>query len=94
MENITVNGCPCRAEMVSFPHSRLLFIAAEYGVLGCGYFNVAVADKVGEALAVVTGVSCFEDMLNAVVSAVSRAAADKGVACGMTGREALTVLGK
>ena len=50
------------------------------------------AEKLGAAFALVTGVASFDDMLAKDVKAVSSAAAARGVAVGMTGREALLLL--
>lgn len=67
----------------------LLIISGSKGVLACGYLNVQTFDKLDEAGAIVTGVSCFEDMLDAPLVAVSQAATRLGLNEGMTGREAL-----
>ena len=52
----------------------------------------ATADKTGDALAIVSGVKNYDDMLKAEVKAVSAAAAALGVAAGMSGKEALVKL--
>ena len=57
-----------------------------------GRIAVATADKTGDALAIVSGVKNYDDMLKAEVKAVSAAAAALGVAAGMSGKEALTKL--
>ena len=76
---------------VDFPttKSRLLAICGSKGMLGCGYFDLATADKLGDALAVVRGVSSIEEVLEAPVQDVSRAGQSLGIAAGMTGREAM-----
>ena len=61
-------------------------------MLACGYVKVETADKLGDALAIVTGVNSYDDMFAKNVVAVSKAAQAKGVAVGMTGREALELL--
>jgi uncharacterized protein YunC (DUF1805 family) len=70
----------------------LLIARGAKGMLACGYINPATCDKTGEACAIVTGVKCFDDMLQAKVVAVSRAAASLGVEVGLTGGEALEKL--
>ena len=70
----------------------ILLIKAKRGFLGCGYFSLATADKVGDAAVIVSGVKNFDDMLAAKVKAVSAAAAALGVTADMTGREALLKL--
>ena len=67
----------------------ILLIKAKRGFLGCGYFSLATAEKVGDAAVIVSGVSDFETMLTAKVKGFSPAAAALGVTAEMTGREAL-----
>ena len=67
----------------------LLVVSGKNGVLACGYLNVATFDKLDEAGAIVTGVASFEDMLDAPLVAVSKAARQLGLQEGMTGRQAL-----
>ena len=73
-------------------HAVILLISGRKGNLGCGYFSVETADRVGDRLAVVTGVGSFEEMLEAAVVKVSSAAAACGVVSGMHGREALEAM--
>ena len=67
----------------------LLIIKATKGMLACAYLNVNTFDKTDEAVAIVTGVNDFDDMLAASVVSVSESAAQLGVAVGDTGAEAL-----
>ena len=92
MATITLNGREFEGFSVATEHTGVLLIKAKHGLLGCGYFSTATADKVGDALAVVTGVGSFDDMLAAQVKVVSAAAAARGVKVGVTGREALELL--
>ena len=89
MDIVTIDGQEFDA--VSFPteHSVVLMIRGGKGFLGCGYLSVATADKTGDALAVVSGVKNYDDMLQASVKAVSAAAAELGVVVGMSGKDAL-----
>ncbi len=89
MEKIELNGKTADGFKVDFVRSTLLLIRAEKGFLGCGYFNLDAAEKLGEAAAVVTGVKNYDDMLNAKVIKMSSAAAALGVEIGMDGRNAL-----
>jgi uncharacterized protein YunC (DUF1805 family) len=70
-------------------HTNVLIIGAEKGFIGCGYLNVEVANRVGDICAIVTGVKTPDDMLDAKVVAVSKAAAKLGIKEGMSGKEAL-----
>ena len=92
MENIELDGMIFRGSTIELLQGKLLIIQGKTGMLGCGYFNLAVADKLNSAMAVVTGVQSYDDMLNKCVSAVSARAAALGVVPGMTGREALLIM--
>ena len=72
-------------------HAVMLLIQGEQGNLGCGYFSLAPADKLGDRFAIVTG---FSDMLEAKVVAASSAALACGVEIGMAGRAALACMEK
>ena len=71
---------------------KILLIKGTRGALGCGYINLAAAEKFGHALAIVSGVADYNEMLAAEVKAVSSAAAELGITPGMTGKEALEKL--
>jgi len=92
MDTVQLDGHTLDA--VTFPtqNTKILVIRAAHGLLGCGYISAETAAKVGDALAIVSGVSNYEDMLQASVKAVSPAAEALGVRPGMTGREALLKL--
>ncbi len=92
MDSIEINGMTFRGNIIEMLQGKLLLIQGQNGMLGCGYFNLAVADKLGSAMAIVTGVQCYDDMLNKEVVGVSARAAEMGVVPGMTGREALTIM--
>lgn len=89
MEKINIEALDLTGYTIPTPHASLLVIRAPKGILGCGYINIAVADKLADAAAIVTGVKNFQDMLQAEVKAVSEAAASLGITPGMTGLEAL-----
>lgn len=95
MERIlNVEGMDCRAAEIQLKGAKLLLIQSPSGgILGCGYVAMETAEKLGHALAVVTGVGSWDDMLDAEVKRVSSAASTLGVAPGMTGRDALKRLG-
>ena len=69
--------------------SMVLLAKAKKGMLGCGYFSIETANKLGDALAVVTGVNSFEDMLKVNVAKVSDKAKELGIDEAMNGKEAL-----
>ncbi len=92
MTGIQLDGHVLEGHLIATNHTKVLLIKAPRGFLGCGYFSVETADKVGDAAAIVTGVGSFDDMLAAKVAKCSAAARELGVECGMTGREALKKL--
>ena len=69
-----------------------MIIKAKKGFLGCGYFDVNTANKVGDAAAIVTGVKTFDEMLNANVIKVSEKAKELGIKEGMKGKDALKLM--
>lgn len=78
-------------EYLQFELKRpLLVMKAPNGLLGCGYISVETCNKTGEACAIVTGVSTFDDMRKAKVVAASHHAAELGVTVGETGESALS----
>ena len=70
----------------------LLIIKEEKGFLACAYINPETCNKTGEACAIVSGVSNYEDMKKANVIAVSHQAESYGIRVGDTGEEALQKL--
>ncbi len=77
---------------ITLPKANLVLVKGTKGFVMCGYLNVDVAEKMGEAAAVVRGVKTVDDLLKANVAAVTAAAQKRGVKVGMTGKEALTHL--
>lgn len=77
---------------LEMPNAPVLMLVGKKGFVGCGYFDIAVADKVSHAVAVVAGVKSFDDMLAGSVKSVSNAASQLGIRPGMTGAEAATRL--
>jgi len=89
---IKINNKEAEGVSVNTGNTFVLIIKAEKGFLGCGYFDINVANKVGDIAAIVTGVKTFDDMLNAKVVKVSEKAKEIGVKEGMKGKEALLLL--
>ena len=88
-EMLNLDGALFDGYAIPSGNTFILVIRAKNGFLGCGYISLETAEKVGDAVAIVTGVKNFDDMLNARVKSVSSAAAGLGVAPGMSGRDAL-----
>lgn len=95
IEMLNVNGQAVQGVRINAPggegHPNMLVIQCRNGYVMCGYLNMETADAVGDAAAVVGG-SCFEETLTNPVKAVSRKAAELGIAVGMTGAEAAAIL--
>ena len=91
-DRIEIDGIAFSGSTIEMLQGKLLLIQGKNGMLGCGYFNIAVADKLGSAMATVSGVGCYDDMLKATVNGVSVRAAEAGVKPGMTGKEALLIM--
>ena len=92
MDEINVDGVSYRGLRIPTEASVILLIQARRGFVGCGYFDVATAAKLGERVAIVRGVNAYDDVLDAPVREVSPAAEQAGVTPGMSGREALRKL--
>ncbi|MBC7114997.1 MAG: hypothetical protein PWR09_1073 [Archaeoglobi archaeon] len=74
---------------IEMENSKLLIIKAEKGIIGCGFISIDAAEKFGEAVAVISGVSSIEEMLEKPVVKVSEKARELGIKEGMSGKEAL-----
>ena len=80
MEQLTIDGKEFRGDIIPLKTSAVLLIQGSNGMLG-------------HALAIVTGVASYDDMLAAKVVRMSAAAAALGVTVGMTGKDALMIMG-
>ncbi|MFA7229648.1 MAG: DUF1805 domain-containing protein [Victivallaceae bacterium] len=89
MEKIIIDGIALDGFKIPTENANIILIKAAHGFLGCGYFNMATADRLQEHVAIVTGVKTFDDMLEAKVVAVSAAAETIGIKKGMSGRDAI-----
>ena len=85
MEKFTIGETEFQAVKIPTANSNVLMIQGSKGFLGCGYFKVEAADKLGDAVAIVTGVSNFQEMCNAEVNQVSLKARALGIVEGMSG---------
>lgn len=92
MDLIEVNGYSFEGHTIELNNAKLLLIKGKKGILACGYLNIETADKMQDAMAIVKGVNSYEDMFNAKVVIVSKAALELGVNVTMTGLEALEAM--
>jgi len=69
---VKVGNKTCLDVRVELPDSPpLLLIVAEKGFVMCGFLNIEVAERIGVAAAMVSGVKTFEDVLNADVKSAT-----------------------
>lgn len=88
-EKIVIDGCEFEGYKIATQNGNFLIIKGPAGFLGCGYVNIEAANRLGDRVAIVTGVKTFESMFSAQVIKVSHKAAEAGIMEGMTGQEAL-----
>ena len=94
VEFLKVDGKACLGVRVDLPgcSAPLLLVVAERGFVMCGFLNLEVAERLGVAAAVVSGVRSFEDVLGAEVRGVTGRAEELGVRVGMRGVDALRLM--
>ena len=89
IQYIDLNGSKLKGVKISTNNTAILIIEAPKGFLGCGYFDIEVANKYNDAAAIVTGVKNLKEMLQKPIQKVSKAAQDLGIKVGSLGVEAL-----
>ncbi len=92
IERIKIDGRIFLGVKVNMPNAPLLLIKGTRGFAMCGYLNPEAADKLGDAALIVSGVSSFEEMLNARIKWASEKAKDLGVQEGMPLKDELSKL--
>ena len=93
IEKIKIDDKTVLGLKVELPDSPpLLLMVGEKGFIMCGYLNVEVAEKLQVAAAMVSGVTSFQDVLEAEIKAATSKARELGINLGMKGREALRKL--
>jgi len=89
-----IDGMECEGVHVATGKSNILLLRGRKGMVGCGYFDIATANRLGEVFVIVRGVKNYDDMLNASAAQVSEAAAVLGIQEGMKGREVMARLNR
>ncbi|QSH40129.1 DUF1805 domain-containing protein [Lentisphaerota bacterium ZTH] len=89
MDIVNIDGQEFKGFRMDTENACVILIKAAHGFLGCGYFDIAAANKLLDDVAIVKGVNSYDDMLQAEVVDCSDSATAIGVRKGMTGREAL-----
>ena len=94
IEKIEIGGKTFHAMKSTLPDAPpLLLIKGTKGYVMCGYLNIAVAEKVGSAAAVVSGVKTFDDVLNAQIKDVTSKALQMGLEPGKVVKDVIVNLG-
>ncbi|MHC1589296.1 MAG: YunC family protein [Methermicoccaceae archaeon] len=89
---IHLDGGDAHCYLIPMEPAPLILIAARKGFVMCGYLDLAVAEELGVAAAKVSGVSMFNDVLNAEIVDCTSLARKMGVSVGMRGKEALEMM--
>ncbi len=92
MDTIKIGSHAFNAWTIPTKNVSMMLINAKNGTLACGYISIEAADKFGDPMAIVRGVSSYDDMLKAKVAAVSKAAAALGITTDLTGQQALLLM--
>lgn len=80
VERLEVRGKSLLGVRIEMPQTpQMLILLGKRGFVMCGYLNLEVAERLGAAAAIVTGVNTFEDVLNARIKATT----SKGDALGL-----------
>ncbi|MDP2938647.1 MAG: DUF1805 domain-containing protein [Candidatus Omnitrophota bacterium] len=74
------------------PHANLVMVSGEKGFIGCGYLNLATAEKLSDAACLVRGVKTIDDLWEAKIVGLTSFAESLGIKLGMLGKEALELL--
>lgn len=77
---------------IRLSNANFVLITAKKGYVMCGYLNLKVSDKLGEAACIVKGVSSPKDMLLKRIEHLSNKARLLGISKGMPVKEALIKL--
>lgn len=90
--SLTLEGIEFTSVTIPTANSVILLVQGKKGNLGCGYFSMAAAEKMGDRFAIARGVGNIGELLDAPVAECSPAAAACGVKAGISGREALLLM--
>lgn len=77
---------------VEFKGAPLLILLYKDLSICCGYINLEVMEKFGNAACIVRGVKTFEDVLNAEIREVTSKAMEMGAKPGIRVRDLLRVI--
>jgi len=94
---VASKNAACLGLMVSWEGCQFVMIVADKGLVSCGVIDNAVMERFSAAIAIARGtpekpLRTVDDLLSARIADVTTKAAEYGVAVGMTGEEALSLL--
>ena len=98
-EKITVKGTEFVCSIIPTGPVNIVFAANENGIVGCGAIDVAALAHFCYAAARIrppegqTSVATADDLLRGIIKEANAPAEEKGILVGMTGEEALGLLG-
>jgi uncharacterized protein YunC (DUF1805 family) len=86
---ISCNGISCDGYCFPLGPANLVFVKTPAGLVGCGFFDMAVFAGKDIAAAKITGIADIEGLLSGTVVQVTPAAEKLGIRTGMDGAEAV-----
>ncbi|MFQ5975228.1 MAG: YunC family protein [Candidatus Hydrothermarchaeales archaeon] len=89
VENIALKNGTAIGLKFELQKAPLILINANKGFVMCGYLNMDVAERLGDIACKVSGVSNFDEVLDAEVIELTENARQMGIHTGMNGKEAL-----
>lgn len=89
---IKVNGRYLHAYKIPLGEKSLILIRGKRGYIMCGYLDIAVSEKFGDAAIRVTGVSSVKDVLKSKVGDCTSGAKKLGIFAGQDIREAIKMI--
>lgn len=94
---LTTSSGPVLGSSYRWPGGQYCAIHTDRGIIGCGLYDVSVANRFGMSIAIARGTPDHplfepEDLLSAKIAEVSDAAARLGIVAGQTGESALQLL--
>ena len=92
MAKVTIAGKEFETIDMPTQNTRILMVRGEKGSVGCGYFDVQAANRVGDSLAIATGVQSIDQLLAAKIVRLSDQARTSGALEGITAKEALLLM--
>lgn len=94
MKPVEIDNAVVMGIEVALPQTNLLILTTDTGYIMCGALDIQLLnDKLHEreiVAARAVGVKTLEDLLDAPLESVTHAAKERGIAPGMSGREALS----